>query len=149
MPKLDTLPREYTLLHVVVAICAGTLVLLGAFLLCGWHRWQGNKATAVMAQLIASTVVGAFYGAPVAPRKTAPLSSLEQADKKLRGFSASGLLMLITAFLCLPHDLFAKGSALLDAVTVVGTAALVIIPASFGFHTLVVLIARHVKPVPK
>jgi hypothetical protein len=144
-----TFAKEYSCFHLITAICAGTVIFLGTTLLFAWTANEQDMVdTALVGGSIAVVVVGLFYAIPFfLGRKTASLLDLPKTDKKLAMFSFAGIVGVVISPVLFPTGSLSVGSANITALTVVGTAAFMIMPVCGAFHLTLLLIARHIRPV--
>ncbi|GFO63620.1 hypothetical protein [Geomonas paludis] len=137
--------KNYTCLHLAISLCIATAIIFTAVFMLST---DSKLYIAVLSQLIAIIIVGFTYSMPFLRHQQsfAPMSHLPDLDKQLFKISIAGVVVSVLSPFVLPHGTMDLGSATNKTFSIVGIAALTVVPISIGVHSLLLLVARHIRP---
>ncbi|UPU37863.1 hypothetical protein M1B72_09185 [Geomonas paludis] len=143
--KEQYLLRDYTCLHLAISLCIATGIIFTAVFMLSK---DSNLHIGVISELVAIIIVGFTYSTPFLRhrRSSAPVSHLPDLDKQLLNISIAGVVVSVLSPFLLPHGTMDLGSATNKTFSIVGIAALTVVPISIGVHSLLLLVARHIRP---
>lgn len=136
---------QYTCLHLAVSVCVAITITLTLILSISS---SSVGYMAAISDLMAVLIVGFAYATPFLRQRAlpAPMSHLPEADKYLLKLSITGIALCALSPFLLPQGTLAAGSANNKALSIVGITAFLLVPISIAMHTLLLLVARYIRP---